>query len=67
VAEKIYSGRIRVFPGEGGTLIYRLPLMGLCKLKVQINYGPQRFRQKRMMVENTKEEGRFIKEEGNLL
>jgi hypothetical protein len=41
VVEKIYSGRIRVFPSEGGALIYKLPLMGLCKLKVQINYGPQ--------------------------
>jgi hypothetical protein len=40
-AEEIYSGRIRVFPGEGGVLIYKLPLMGFCKRKVQINYGPQ--------------------------
>jgi hypothetical protein len=27
-------------------LIYKLPLMGFCKLKVQLNYGPQIFRQK---------------------
>jgi hypothetical protein len=40
-AEEICSGRVRVFPREGGGLIYKLPLMGLYKLKVQINYGPQ--------------------------
>jgi hypothetical protein len=31
-------------------LIDKLPLMGLCKLKVQINYGPQRFRQKERKI-----------------
>jgi hypothetical protein len=35
--------------------------MGLCKLKVQINYGPQRFRQREnKVVESTKVEERFI-------
>jgi hypothetical protein len=24
-----------------GALTYKLPLVGLCKLKVQLNYGPQ--------------------------
>jgi hypothetical protein len=37
--------------------------MGLCELKVQINYGPQRFRQgdmKNNMVKSKKIEGGFI-------
>jgi hypothetical protein len=41
-AEKTYSGRIRVFPGETRVLTYRLPLVGLGKLKVQLNHGPQK-------------------------
>jgi hypothetical protein len=36
VAEKTYSGRIRVFPSKLESLIYKLPFVGLCKLKVQI-------------------------------
>jgi hypothetical protein len=55
--------QVRVFPSEGGAFTYKLPLMGLCELKVQINYGPQRFRQgerKNNMVKSKKVEGRFI-------
>jgi hypothetical protein len=33
-----------------GTLFIKLPLMGLCKLKVQINYGPRRFHQKERKI-----------------
>jgi hypothetical protein len=45
-----------------GARIYKLPLMGFCKLKVQLNYGPQRFRQKeRQQWKNIKREERFIK------
>jgi hypothetical protein len=29
-----------------GALTYKLPLVGLCKLKVQLNHGPPIFRQK---------------------
>jgi hypothetical protein len=29
-----------------GARIYKLPLMGFYKLKVQLNYGPQQFHQK---------------------
>jgi hypothetical protein len=29
------------FPDEGRALIYKLSLMGLCKLKVQIKNGPR--------------------------
>jgi hypothetical protein len=44
--EKTYSGRIRVFPGKLEVLICKLSFVGLCKLKVQLNYGPQCFAQK---------------------
>jgi hypothetical protein len=38
-AEETYSGRFRVFLGKPGPLIYKVPFMGLYKLKVQLNYG----------------------------
>jgi hypothetical protein len=38
-AEETYSGRFMVFPGKPGPLIYKVPFVGLYKLKVQLNYG----------------------------
>jgi hypothetical protein len=38
VVEETYSGRFRVSPGKLGPLIYKVPFVGLCKLKVQLNY-----------------------------
>jgi hypothetical protein len=37
-AEKTYSGRFRVSLGKPGPLIYKIPFMGLYKLKVQLHY-----------------------------
>jgi hypothetical protein len=31
-----------------GALTYKVPIVGLCKLKVQLNHGPQIFHKKRM-------------------
>jgi hypothetical protein len=45
--EKTYSGRFRVSLGKPGSLIYKIPFMGLYKLKVQLYYGLYRFVQKR--------------------
>jgi hypothetical protein len=39
VAEETYSGRFRVSLGKPGSLIYKVPFMGLYKLKVQLNCG----------------------------
>jgi hypothetical protein len=50
---------------EGSALIYKLPLMGLCKLKVQINNGPKGFvkeREKDHVVKSKKIEAEFIYE-----
>jgi hypothetical protein len=38
-AEETYSGRFRVSLGKPGPLIYKVPFMGLYKLRVQLNYG----------------------------
>jgi hypothetical protein len=46
-AEETYSGRFRVSLGKPGPLIYKVPFMGLYKLKVQLNYGLYRSVQKR--------------------
>jgi hypothetical protein len=46
-AEKTYSGRFRVSLGKPGPLIYKIPFMGLYKLKVQLHYGLYRPVQKR--------------------
>jgi hypothetical protein len=37
--EETYCGRFRVSPGKLGPLIYKVPFVGLYKLKVQLNYG----------------------------
>jgi hypothetical protein len=41
--EDTYTGRFRVSLGKPGSLIYKVPFMGLYKLKVQLNYGLYRF------------------------
>jgi hypothetical protein len=46
-AEETYRGRFRVSLGKPGPLIYKVPFMGLYKLKVQLNYGLYRSIQKR--------------------
>jgi hypothetical protein len=38
-AEETYNGRFRVSLGKPGPLIYKVPFMGLYKIKVQLNYG----------------------------
>jgi hypothetical protein len=45
--EKTYSGRFRVSLGKTGPLIYKIPFMGLYKLKVQLHYGLYHSIQKR--------------------
>jgi hypothetical protein len=46
-AEKVHSERIRVFSSKPAYLIYKLPLVGFCKLQVQFSYGLWYFAQKR--------------------
>jgi hypothetical protein len=57
-AEETYSGRFRFSLGKLGPLIYKVPFMGLYKLKVQLNYGLYRFVQKRK--ERVGKQKRFI-------
>jgi hypothetical protein len=57
-AEETYSRRFRVSLGKPGPLIYKVPFMGLYKLKIQLNYGLYRFIQKREEI--VRKQKRFI-------